>query len=137
HASIVHVVQAVSMQGVRKGWTCPKRQVKWCRKPPTGVRNEEVHECPGWIIEAHHIGSVLSGDVEVVVGTKRDSDWDVEIAAGVGKEVDERARRRVVASDAKISSERAARYIEVAVGAERNGRWRIQAARTDWITSGH
>jgi hypothetical protein len=117
HAGIVYVVQAISMQGIREGWTriCPKRQVERCCQPATAVRNEEVHECPGWIIEAHHIGSVLSGDVEVGVGTKRDSNWDVEVTAGVGEEVDELARRRVVASDAKIPSERAARDVEVAV----------------------
>ena len=92
---------------------------------PSGTK---IHECPGRIIEAHDIGGVLCGDVEVVVGTKRDSDWDIEIAAGVGEEVDERARRRVVASDAKIPSEGAAGDIEVAVGAECHGRRGVETA---------
>src|SRR6266446_4918230 len=56
------------------------------------------------------------------------ADWGVEVAAGVSEEVDERARRRVVAADAKIASERAARNVEVAVGAKRHGRGRIQTA---------
>src|SRR2546429_844759 len=49
HAGIVYVIQAISLQGVRKGWTRtgPKRQVERCRQPATAVRNEEVHECPG------------------------------------------------------------------------------------------
>src|SRR5262249_2589750 len=57
--------------------------------------------------------------------------------AGVGKEVDKRARRRVVASDAKIPSEGAARDVEVAVGAKRQGTWRKQTAGADWVTSRH
>src|SRR5262245_39276101 len=76
---IVDVVQTVSMQSVRKGCTrtCPKRQVEWCGQPAAAPWDEEVHERAGWIIEAHHIGSVLGCDVEVVVRTKRNSDRDV------------------------------------------------------------
>src|SRR5882672_1801500 len=107
HAGILGVVQAIRMQGVGEDRRArPKRQVERRCQPATTAGNEEVHESPGWIIEAHHVGGVLGGDVEVVVGTKRDSDGDEEVAAGVGKEVDERARRRVVAPDAKIASER-------------------------------
>ena len=72
HAGIVYVVQAFSMQGVGKGCTRidPKGQMERCCQPTTAVGNEEVHECPGWIIEAHHIGSVLGGDIQVVIGTE-------------------------------------------------------------------
>src|SRR5260221_12280493 len=58
-------------------------------------------------------------------------------AAGVGEEVDERARRRVVAADAKIASERAARDVELAVGAKRHGRGRIQTTGAERAPSGH
>src|SRR5712672_1372234 len=46
HPGIVYVVQAISMQGVGKSWTCLKRQVERCCQPATAVRNEEVHKIP-------------------------------------------------------------------------------------------
>ena len=52
---------------------------------------------------------------------------DTETFAGIGKEVDERARCRVIAPDAEISSEGAARDVEVAIRAERHRRRRASA----------
>src|SRR5262249_6978974 len=114
-----------------------KRQVERCCQPAATVGDKEIHERSARIIEAHDIGIVLSGDVEVVIGAKSDSERDVEVAAGVGEEVDECSRRGVVASDAKIPSECAARDVEVAVGTKRHGGWRVQTTGADRVTSGH
>src|SRR5262245_4853655 len=137
HARVFYVVEAIPIQGVREGWTSLKRQMERCCQPSTAVRDKEVDECPGWIVEAHHIGSVLSGDIEFVVGTKRYSDWDVEVAAGVGEEIYECAGRGVVSSDAKIPAESAPRNAEVAVRSERYCPWRKQTARAERVTSRH
>jgi hypothetical protein len=54
-------------------------------QPAATIGDEEVHEHSGWVVEAHDVGSVLRGDVEMVVLAERYSEWDVEITAGVGK----------------------------------------------------
>jgi hypothetical protein len=76
----------------------PDPNVRW--NGAVTVRNEEVFEGTRCINEAHYIRSVLSSDVEVIVGAKCDSDRGIEVAASVGEEVNERAGRRVVAPDA-------------------------------------
>jgi hypothetical protein len=44
HAGIIYVVQAISIQGVGKYLTCPKRQVKRCCQTPAAGGYEKVHK---------------------------------------------------------------------------------------------
>src|SRR5580765_3514023 len=88
-AGIVDVVEALSTQGERpcRRNIRPERQVEWPRQATASAGDEEVHERPGRIVEAHDVGRVLSGDVQMIVRTERDADRDKEVAAAVREEI--------------------------------------------------
>jgi hypothetical protein len=99
-----------------------------CLQSAAAVRNEEAHVSSSRIVEPPYIPEVPRGDVEVVVGAKRNSYCIV--VARVGEFVDECTRRWVVAPD----TEGTARDVEVAVGAKRQGRRNSKTARGDWVS---
>src|SRR5271163_4171466 len=107
------------------------------REPAPAVGNEEVHEGAARVVEPHHIGGVLGSDVEVIVWTEGEPNREVEIAPGIGEEIDECACGGVVAAHAKIVSEGPAGDIERAIRAERHRRRRIESAGADWTAWRH